>query len=242
NVGTPASSASFCPAVPARSEPTATICAPYSGSLHASSRAAMLLPAPDMRTTTRADSVFLPRVWTDRRARVLPLPGAPGKAQHPGIHVCLGTVRARCGNTRPVRDLTLSVRVASKPRGTRVARRPGTVPLSARSARGERGRIPSRACANEPGARTRSSRRSEPVTENSPEPRTDGQPPKAERGGMWGLFFGLAGLLLPPYGVILSLFGVVQGARARRVGRQRSVPAPMAVASMFVGGMGVVLS
>src|SRR5699024_5257074 len=85
-------------------------------------------------------------------------------------------------------------------------------------------------------------RRSEPVTENSPQPRTDGQPPKAERVGMWGLFFGLAGLLLPPYGVILSLFGVVQGARARRVGRQRSVPAPMAVASMFVGGMGVVLS
>lgn len=80
------------------------------------------------------------------------------------------------------------------------------------------------------------------MTDNSPEPSTDGQPPKAERGGLWGLFFGLAGLLLPPYGVVLSLFGVVQGARARRAGRQRSVPAPMAVASMFVGGVGVVLS
>lgn len=80
------------------------------------------------------------------------------------------------------------------------------------------------------------------MTDNSPEPSTDGQPPKSERGGLWGLFFGLAGLLLPPYGVVLSLFGVVQGARARRAGRRRSVPAPMAAASMFVGAVGVVLS
>lgn len=80
------------------------------------------------------------------------------------------------------------------------------------------------------------------MTDNSPEPRTDGQPPKSERGGLWGLFFGLAGLLLPPYGVVLSLFGVVQGARARRAARRRSVSAPMSVASMLVGTVGVVLS
>lgn len=79
------------------------------------------------------------------------------------------------------------------------------------------------------------------MTDNNPEPRTDGAP-KSERGGLWGLFFGAAGLLLPPYGVVLSLFGVVQGFRARRAARVRRVSAPGALASMVVGLVGIVVS
>lgn len=80
------------------------------------------------------------------------------------------------------------------------------------------------------------------MSENSPEPQNGEQPPKSERGGMWGLFFGAMGLLLPPYGIFLSLFGLVQGFRARRAARRRSVDAPMAMASVFVGSVGLVLS
>ncbi|WP_017613693.1 hypothetical protein [Nocardiopsis salina] len=80
------------------------------------------------------------------------------------------------------------------------------------------------------------------MSENSPEPQNDGQPPKSERGGLWGLFFGAVGLLLPPYGIFLSAFGLVQGFRARRAARRRSVTAPMAMASVFVGSVGIVLS
>lgn len=80
------------------------------------------------------------------------------------------------------------------------------------------------------------------MSENSPEPQNDGQTPKSEKGGLWGLFFGAMGLVLPPYGILLSLFGLVQGFRARRAARRRSVDAPMAMASVFVGSVGVVLS
>lgn len=79
------------------------------------------------------------------------------------------------------------------------------------------------------------------MTDNNPEPQTDGSP-KSERGGLWGLFFGAAGLLLPPYGVVLSLFGLVQGFRARRAARIRRVSAPGALASMAVGFVGIVVS
>lgn len=80
------------------------------------------------------------------------------------------------------------------------------------------------------------------MSENSPEPQNDGQPPKSERGGFWGLFFGAMGLVLPPYGIVLSLFGLVQGFRARRAARRRNTTAPLAMASVFVGSVGVVLS
>jgi hypothetical protein len=80
------------------------------------------------------------------------------------------------------------------------------------------------------------------LTDNSPEPRTEGQPPRAERGGLWGLFFGAAGLLLPPYGVVLSVFGVVQGFRARRAARANRTEAPGALMSVVVGVLGIVMS
>ncbi|GAA1459067.1 DUF4190 domain-containing protein [Nocardiopsis exhalans] len=80
------------------------------------------------------------------------------------------------------------------------------------------------------------------MTDNSPEPRADGQPPKVERGGLWGLFLGLAGLLLPPYGVVLSVFGVVQGFRARRAARTHRSQAPGALLSVALGVIGIVVS
>ena len=80
------------------------------------------------------------------------------------------------------------------------------------------------------------------MTDNSPEPRADGQPPKVERGGLWGLFLGLAGLLFPPYGVVLSVFGVVQGFRARRSARTHSSQAPGALLSVALGMIGIVVS
>ncbi|WP_017584061.1 hypothetical protein [Nocardiopsis valliformis] len=80
------------------------------------------------------------------------------------------------------------------------------------------------------------------MTDNSPEPRADGQPPKVERGGLWGLFLGLAGLLFPPYGVVLSVFGVVQGFRARRAARTHRSQAPGALLSVALGVIGIVVS
>ncbi|GAA1115773.1 DUF4190 domain-containing protein [Nocardiopsis metallicus] len=80
------------------------------------------------------------------------------------------------------------------------------------------------------------------MTDNSPEPRADGQPPKVERGGLWGLFLGLAGLLFPPYGVVLSVFGVVQGFRARRAARTHRSQAPGALPSVALGMIGIVVS
>lgn len=80
------------------------------------------------------------------------------------------------------------------------------------------------------------------MTDNSPEPRAEGQPPKVERGGLWGVFLGLAGLLFPPYGVVLSVFGVVQGFRARRAARTHRSQAPAALSSVVVGVIGIVVS
>ncbi len=80
------------------------------------------------------------------------------------------------------------------------------------------------------------------MTDNSPEPRAEGQPPKVERGGLWGLFLGLAGLLFPPYGVVLSVFGVVQGFRARRAARTHRSQAPGALLSVALGVVGIVVS
>ena len=80
------------------------------------------------------------------------------------------------------------------------------------------------------------------MTDNSPEPRADGQPPKAERGGLWGLFLGLAGLLFPPYTGVLSVFGFVQGFRARRAARVNSTTAPGAILSVGLGAVGIVVS
>ncbi|MBB6118941.1 DUF4190 domain-containing protein [Nocardiopsis algeriensis] len=80
------------------------------------------------------------------------------------------------------------------------------------------------------------------MTDNHPDPRSQEEPPRIERGGLWGLFLGLAGLLLPPYGVVLSAFGLVQGARARRAARQNRSEAPLALMSMAVGVAGLVVS
>ncbi|MFV2196600.1 DUF4190 domain-containing protein [Nocardiopsis sp. LOL_012] len=74
------------------------------------------------------------------------------------------------------------------------------------------------------------------------EPRADEQPPKFERGGLWGLFLGAAALLFLPYGVVLSVFGVVQGFRARRAARENSTYAPVAVASVVVGVAGILIT
>jgi hypothetical protein len=63
-----------------------------------------------------------------------------------------------------------------------------------------------------------------------------------ERGGLWGLFFGMAGLLMPPYGAVLSVFGVVQGFRARRAARASGTSAPGAVLSVVLGLVGLMLS
>ncbi|CAL9532640.1 hypothetical protein SUDANB121_04090 [Nocardiopsis dassonvillei] len=80
------------------------------------------------------------------------------------------------------------------------------------------------------------------MTDNRPEPLSEDDRPRVERGGLWGLFFGLAGLLLPPYGGVLSAFGLFQGLQARRAARRNRSAAPMALASVAVGVAGVVLS
>ena len=80
------------------------------------------------------------------------------------------------------------------------------------------------------------------MTENSPETQADDRSPKVERGGLWGLFLGLAGLLFPPYSGVLSALGVVQGLRARRAARAHNSEAPGALSSMVLGVVGVVIS
>lgn len=80
------------------------------------------------------------------------------------------------------------------------------------------------------------------MTDNSPETQADDRSPKVERGGLWGLFLGLAGLLFPPYSGILSAMGVVQGLRARRAARSNDSQAPGALSSMVLGVVGVVIS
>ncbi|MEU3308551.1 DUF4190 domain-containing protein [Nocardiopsis sp. NPDC055551] len=80
------------------------------------------------------------------------------------------------------------------------------------------------------------------MTDNSPETQADDRSPKVERGGLWGLFLGLAGLLFPPYSGVLSAMGVVQGLRARRAARTNGSEAPGALSSMVLGVVGVVIS
>ena len=51
--GIPARSALFSAVIRSRSAPTATTCAPYASSRHASIRACRLVPAPETSTTSR---------------------------------------------------------------------------------------------------------------------------------------------------------------------------------------------
>lgn len=77
------------------------------------------------------------------------------------------------------------------------------------------------------------------MTKEPTEPRTEGQQPTVERGGLWGLLFSAAGLLLPPFGALLSVVGISQGRRARRAAREREVTAPGALMSMVLGWVGI---
>ncbi|MDA2814288.1 DUF4190 domain-containing protein [Nocardiopsis sp. RSe5-2] len=80
------------------------------------------------------------------------------------------------------------------------------------------------------------------MTDQSPQPHADGQPPTVEKGGLWGVFLSAAGLMLPPFGVLLSLLGIHQGRKARRAARENSGHAPGAVLSMVLGWIGVLFS
>jgi hypothetical protein len=80
------------------------------------------------------------------------------------------------------------------------------------------------------------------VTNEPPETNADGRQPHVERGGLWALFFSAAGLLLPPYGVVLSALAIFQGRKARRAARANRGQAPGALLSMVLGWVGVVLS
>ncbi|MBV2367149.1 DUF4190 domain-containing protein [Streptomonospora nanhaiensis] len=75
-----------------------------------------------------------------------------------------------------------------------------------------------------------------------PQQQTDGDRPHIERGGLWGLFLSAAGLILPPFGLILSALGIVQGHRARRAAKAKNGVAPGAILSMVLGWFGVALS
>lgn len=70
-------------------------------------------------------------------------------------------------------------------------------------------------------------------------PRTGGQQATVERGGLWGLMFSFAGLLLLPYSALLSVIGIVQGARARRNAKASGGQAPGSIASIVVGVVGI---
>lgn len=60
-----------------------------------------------------------------------------------------------------------------------------------------------------------------------------------ERGGLWGLMFSFAGLLLLPYSAVLSVLGIVQGTRARKKAKSRGTQAPGSLASIIVGIVGI---
>ncbi|MEY9215251.1 DUF4190 domain-containing protein [Thermobifida halotolerans] len=70
-------------------------------------------------------------------------------------------------------------------------------------------------------------------------PQPEGQQATVERGGLWGLMLSIAGLLLLPFSAVLSVIGIVQGARARRNAKSRGGQAPGAVLSIVVGAVGV---
>ncbi|KIH97059.1 hypothetical protein LP52_21730 [Streptomonospora alba] len=80
------------------------------------------------------------------------------------------------------------------------------------------------------------------MTDQQPQPPSDGQQRTVERGGLWGLFLSAAGLVLPPYGILLSALGIFQGRRARRSAREKNAVAPGAMTSMVLGWVGVALS
>ncbi|GAA4913891.1 DUF4190 domain-containing protein [Streptomonospora salina] len=80
------------------------------------------------------------------------------------------------------------------------------------------------------------------MTDQQPQPSNDGQQRTVERGGLWGLFLSAAGLVLPPYGIVLSALGIFQGRRARRSARDKNSTAPGAMTSMVLGWVGVTLS
>ncbi|GLU49555.1 DUF4190 domain-containing protein [Nocardiopsis ansamitocini] len=80
------------------------------------------------------------------------------------------------------------------------------------------------------------------MTDQPSTQQTEGQQPTVERGGLWGLFFSTAGLLLPPYGAILSVFGIIQGIRARRSAKANGAQAPGAMLSIIVGIVGIAFS
>ncbi|GAA1773603.1 MULTISPECIES: DUF4190 domain-containing protein [Streptomonospora] len=80
------------------------------------------------------------------------------------------------------------------------------------------------------------------MSDDQPQPRSDGQQPTVERGGLWGLLLSAAGLVLPPYGIVLSALGIFQGRRARRAAREKNATAPGALLSMVMGWVGVTLS
>lgn len=68
-----------------------------------------------------------------------------------------------------------------------------------------------------------------------------GQQPAVERGGLWALLFASVGLVLPVYGILLSLIGVLQGRRARRTAIANEATAPGAVLSIVLGWLGIAL-
>ncbi|MFC7331193.1 DUF4190 domain-containing protein [Marinactinospora rubrisoli] len=80
------------------------------------------------------------------------------------------------------------------------------------------------------------------MTNEPPTPDAEGREPTVERGGLWGLFFSTAGLLLPPFGLLLSVFGITQGHRARRAAKASNGLAPGALLSVIVGWIGVLFS
>ncbi|GAA1112149.1 DUF4190 domain-containing protein [Nocardiopsis composta] len=80
------------------------------------------------------------------------------------------------------------------------------------------------------------------MTDETPQPRADGQQPTVEKGGLWGVFLAAVGLMWPPFGMPFSLIGIVQGRRARKAARANKGQAPGAVLSMVLGWVGLVVS
>lgn len=80
------------------------------------------------------------------------------------------------------------------------------------------------------------------MSESPTEPHADqGRQPAMERGGLWALLFSGLGLILPLYGILLSLVGILQGRRARRNAAAKETAAPGAVPAMLLGWLGMLL-